>query len=327
MLKENLLGKIEFFPKDAGQSLESGLVYASNEARFTSANYSEALTGYTIGWRDSENLEAMLERLFPSVAVGRRYEFKAAENAEAFLTEEDDARAINAPFKRVESTGTTVLGKTINRGLTTRVDHDEAFGNDWRERKVAWLLQRIIRNEYRRCWALLDAAATNAARTWTVAAAANPDKDIRDALRLATDASGVRPNIVVFGELAFDARLDVYEGLDTPYAGRAASMSPAELARKYMVDFVEIVKARYQSSAAAKTAIVPSVVYEYLATQGADKDDASNFKRFVSPSQRGPRFGVYIEEHPKFTDVSVEHYSAPTVTSTLGIRKQTITSA
>lgn len=326
-LNSELWGGIETFPEDRGSGNQPNLIYAVNEARFTSTAYSQQLTGYTVGWRDPESLDVLLERFFPSITVGRRFEFKSADNSEAFLSEDDDARAINSPFKRVEAKGTTVLGKTINRGLTTRVDHDEAFGDDWKERKVAWLLQRLFRNEFRRCWALLDAAATNAGVTWTVAANANPDKDIRDALRAATDISGVRPNIVAYGESAADYRLDTYEGLNTPYAGRAAGMTRAEQAVKYMVDIVDVVKARYQSGLTAKSQIVANVVYLYLASQGLDKDDASNFKRFLSPTMSGQRFSVYIEEHPKFTDISVEHYSAPTVTSTLGILKRTVTGA
>lgn len=317
-------GSIERFAPDTGANIVPGLIYASNEARFTASNYSEPLTAYTVGWKDPENMEALLELLFPSVMVGRRFEFKSANNADAFLTEDDDERTIGATFKRVETKGTSVNAKTINRGLTTRVDKDDTIGADWKQAKVSWLMQRLLRNEFKRSLALLDAAATNVAKTWN--AASNPDGDIRAMLKLGADASGIRPNRLIYGEAAMDLRLDVYEAQDTPYAGRAASMSKAELAAKYMVDLVEVIKARYQSTASAKAAIVPSVVYGYLAFVGASKDDPSNYKRFVSPTDKGTRMAVYIEEFPKFVDISVEHYSAPTITSTLGIRKITASS-
>jgi hypothetical protein len=304
---------------------ESGLICAANEARFTSAHYSEPLTAYTVGWKDPEDIAGILERLFPAIEVSRRFEFKKANNAEEFLSDVDDIRAIGAAFKRVEASGTTVNEKTLNKGLTIRVDHDDVVGDGWREQTVQRLLRRLMRNELRRGMALLDAAATNTNRIFS--SATNPDGFVRADLKAATDVSGVRPNVVVFGEAAYDLRADAYEAADTPYAGRAAAMTQQELARKLMVDLVEVVKARYQSAAAAKSAVVASVVYSYLAQQGLGKDDPSNVKRFITPTSAG-RTKVYVEEHSKFTDISVEHYSNIVVTSSgASIRKITATAS
>ncbi|MEK9752265.1 MAG: hypothetical protein VW338_03510, partial [Rhodospirillaceae bacterium] len=202
----------------------SGRVCASNESRFQSTFFSEPLTAYCVGWRDPENLDQLVQDLFPEVQVGRRFEFKKATNAEAFLSElEDDHRAIGSAFKQVEFTGTTVNEKTHNKGLTIRVDHDDEVGDDWRERYTQMLLQRLMRNELRRGLALVDAAGTNQAKTWN--SSANPDGDVRNALSLSADGAGVRANTVVYGEGAWDKRLDVYEAQDTPFAGRAAGMT------------------------------------------------------------------------------------------------------
>ena len=38
----------------------------------------------------------------------------------------------------------------------------------------------------------------------------------------------------------------------------------------------------------------------------------------------GSAFRVYCDEHAKYTDLTVEHYSSIVATSTLGIRKLTI---
>jgi hypothetical protein len=308
---------------DAGpNSNPVGRICAANESRFASTFYSEPLTAYTVGWRDPENLDQLIEDLFPSVQVGRRFEFKAANNNEAFLSETDDIRAIGSAFKRIEFTGTSVNQKTHNKGLTIRVDHDDEVGDNWREFYTQMLMQRLLRNDFRRGLSILDAASTNVAKVWD--ATKNPDGDMRAALKAGTDASGVRGNIVILGQAANDLRLDVYEAQNTPYAGRAASMTPDQLAQKLMVDLVRVVKARYQSSASAKSAVVPSVVYSYLALKGVSKDDPTNVKRFVTPA-RGGKWGVYVQEHEKFTDISVEQYSNTVITSTLGIRKLTVT--
>jgi hypothetical protein len=187
----------------------SGLICAANEARFESTHYSKGLSGYTVGWRDPENLDALLDDLFPQISSGRRIEFKRATNADQFLSETDDVRAINAMFKRVETQGDTVLAKTLNKGLTVRVDHDEIdeADGDWQQMYVAWLTQRLLRNDFRRGIALIDAAATNVAKVW--GANSNPDGDLRGMLKLGADATGMRPNTVMIGEACWDLRLDV----------------------------------------------------------------------------------------------------------------------
>ena len=168
--------------------------------------------------------------------------------------------------------------------------------------------------------ALLSASATNANKVW---GAGNPDKDVRDGLAAATDITGIRPSVVAYGAAAWDLRLDVYETQNTPAAGRKAGMTAEQLAAYLMVDLVEVVRARYQSTATAKAAVVPAAVYLYLAIQGAGKDDPTNIKRFVSPTESG-RYRVYEQVYEKFTDISVELYSNLVATSTLGIRKLTV---
>lgn len=310
---------------DAGPNANPlGVICAANESRFTASTYSEPLTGYTVGWRDPEDLDGIVDRLFPSIPTGRRGEFKAATNAEEWLSDPDeDNRAIGAAFKRVDRTGSTVLFKTDNRGLTVRVDHDEVdeMGGSWQEMYVGWLLRRLARNRLRRGIALVNAAATNAARTWT---GANPDGLLRATLKATADATGMRANVVVIGEAAWDLRADVYEAANTPYAGRAAQMSPEELARKLMVDRVEILKARYQSAASTKTAVLGAIAYAYYAEQGQMRDDPSNVKRFVSSARGGQRAGVYVKEYEKYTDITVEAYDKIVVASSLGVRKDTI---
>jgi hypothetical protein len=311
--------------RDPGNDLVAGQIYAANEARFTAAHYSEPLTAYTLGWKDPENLEQVLEQIAPSVEVGRRFEFKQSTNAEAFLSETDDIRAIGSPFKRVEYTGSSVNEKTHNKGLTVRIDHDDVVGDAWREQTVDRLMMRLLRNDLRRGLVLLNAAANNQARTWT-SGSPNPDDNCRTELKAAADISGIRPNTVLFAEAAFDARTGAYEASTAPAAARKAAMTPAELAAHLMVDLVLPVKARYQSTSSAKAGVMAaSTVLFYLALRGVTKDDPSDIKRFVTPTPGG-RFRVYVTEHEKFTDISVEHYSNIVITSGLSgnIRKITV---
>lgn len=285
----------------------AGLICAANESRFTAGHYSEQLTGYTVGWRDPENIDQILQRLFPEVMVGRRFDFKKAENAEAFLSETDDLRPIGSPFKRVEYTGESASGKTLNRGLTIRIDHDEIDDVEAEvTRAVDRLMQRCKRNSLRRGMTLLDSLdVAGGAKVWN--ANGNPDGDLRAMGKASADVCGIYPNVYAIGEAAWHLRLDAYEAAARLNQNRA-TYTPEQLASYLLADVVQIVKARYQTTKVAKGAILGARVYAYLAIQGAGKDDPSAVKRFISSARGGQRFGVYREDEEKFTDVSVEYY-------------------
>jgi hypothetical protein len=314
---------IEILPKDDGFQ-DCGLVCAANESRFAPSNYSEPLTAFTVGWKDSERIEELLNFVAPSVPVARRFEFKVADNAEPFLSETDDIRSIGSAFKRVEFTGTFVTSKTYNKGLTIRVDHDDVAGDDWRERYVQLLLQRLYRNELRRAISALSSNATAQAYVWSNASGTpNPDSDVRSELEAASNATGVRPNRIIFGEGAWDIRSDAYDRQNNAGANRAAGLSLDELARKLFVDEVRVMGARYQN-ASSKTAILGSEVYAFFTKNDIMKDEPANIKRFVTPVDGGSAFRVYVDERSKFSDITVEHYSNIVITSQTGIRKLTV---
>jgi hypothetical protein len=313
---------MEQLPQDMGNNAR-GVVCAANESRFTAANYSEPLTAFSVGWKDGESLEEMLNFVAPAVAVGKRFEFKKSENGEAFLSEGDDVRAVGAAFKRVEFSGSSVMEKTLNKGLTVRVDHDDVAGDDWQERHVQALLRRLYRNELRRAVAALNAAVNPSPLTWGGSGGQNPDGDLRTKLSQAADESGIRPNRILFGEGAWDMRAGVYDGQSGAAAQRAATMSLEDLARKLFVDAVRVFGARYQSTAAAKEQIAGCDVYLFSARNEITKDEPANIKRFITPFD-GNSFRVYLEEHSKYTDITVEHYSNIIITSQLGIRHVTV---
>lgn len=314
----------ETFPKDDGFQ-EIGTVCAANESRFTSAHYSEPLTAFTVGWKDKEAIEQILNFIAPMVQVSRRFEFKVANNNEAFLSETDDTRSIGSAFKRVEFTGSSVMSKTFNKGLTVRVDHDDVAGDDWRERYVQLLLQRLYRNELRRAFLALASnasSANNSGYVWSgTSGTPNPDADIRAELEAATNITGVRPNRVVFGEGAWDIRCNAYDHQNNAGANRSAAISLEELSRKLFVDDIRVVSGRYQASETSKTSFLGNTIYAFYAQDEIMKDEPANIKRFVTPIDGNCPFRVYIEEHSKFSDITVEHYSNIVITSPSGIRK------
>ncbi|MDR0428486.1 MAG: hypothetical protein LBG86_00405, partial [Puniceicoccales bacterium] len=301
------LNSDELLPEDMGNN-EKSVICIANEARFTSANYSEPLTAFTVGWKDPENIEALLDFVAPAIPVGKRFEFKKSDNAQAFLSESDDVRSIGSSFKMVDFNGTSVMARTFNKGLTVRVDHDDVIGDDWQERYVQLLLRRLYRNELRRAIAALNASTTPINKIWGGDGSLNPDGDIRLALSSAADITGIRPNRIIFGEGAWDTRSNTYDGQSTSAAMRAATLSMNDLSRKLFVDEIRVFGARYQISENSKAKIVGNDVYLFYTQNNITKDEPANIKRFLTPID-GSNFRVYVEEHSKFTDLTVEHYS------------------
>ena len=64
---------IETLPVDDGHQAH-GVICAANEARFESTYYSEPLTTFTVGWKDPEDLQDLLDFIAPPVTVGRRFD-------------------------------------------------------------------------------------------------------------------------------------------------------------------------------------------------------------------------------------------------------------
>lgn len=311
---------------DHGSDNEPNVVYMANETRFVESNFSEPLTIYAVGWRDQQNIEATLEFFAPRVQTSRRFEFAKATNAEEFLSESDDLRAVGGSFKRVEFTSDKVDAKTLNKGLTIRVDSDNVENMpNWREIYTGRLMRRLLRNELRRAITLLSAAGTNTAFTWDTTTGKDPDQDISTRLIAAQTDSGIFPNRVGYGNTAWNKRRISHRAQNTAGGFASAAMTESEVAGYLGVDQVLVSKERFQNAAATKAEIVNNLVLAFFAESNQTQEDPSNIKRFTSPTEGGTPIRVYEQiVNSKLTDITVEHYSNIIITSTLGIQKGTI---
>jgi hypothetical protein len=306
---------------DQGGANHPGEIYLANEARFTSATFSQPLTTFSVGWKDDQNILASLQFIAPEVVVGRRFEFKKSTNAEEFLSETDDVRGIGSTFKRVEYKGQTVNEKTLNKGLTIRLDKDEAVDGD-EERAVMRLKTRLFRNDLRRAGAILLAAAGNGTnKTW--GSTGKPDSDVMAAIVAAGDSAGISPNRLLYGLAAWQLRYASYEQQATAGAFAALAQTADQVAQKLGLSGGRVSGERFQSSASGKSKVVGAVAVVFFGEDGVGKDDPSCVKRFVTPvGPEGVR--VYRDEKDKFVDITVEHYSNIVATSTVGVEKLNI---
>lgn len=314
-------------PKQSGMSQPSGVVHLANEAMFDASHYSEPLTQYTVGWKDPADLDGLLDFIAPGVSVPRKFEYKVGENDEPFFSDLEDERAIGAEFKRVEYSRSTDTAKTFNRGLTVRLDKDDIMEGD-EEKVVGNLLRFLKRNSIRRGITVIDGAATNANSTWNIdGTAVDPDTILDDTLELGADASGIRPNRMLFSNGSWSVRRKSYRAQNNAGGYSSAGMSMGELAEYLMLDGIRRTTERYVTQkAGTKTKFVAgNIVYAFYALNGVMKDDPSNIKRFWSPCDSGGQYAVYRQEvGSKFIDITVECYETIKATHALGIRKVTV---
>jgi hypothetical protein len=281
-----------------------------------------------VGFKDDVDLDKALEFYAPAVPVARKFSYGVFDNAEQFLTDDDDQRPIRADFNDVEYTSTKVNAATLNRGLQISVDLDEIDGlPNWEEMYTNKLLRRIKRNSLKRAVALLSAAANAGTKTWN-AAAGDPDLDVIQDMITAADLIGIRPNRVGYGETAWSKRLLMHRYGSNAGGFASSTLTPETLAGLLQVDEVQVTSARYTASATARTQIVANLVLMFLAQSGADTEDPSNIKRFISmgsSEQGGGQYQVYSQRvSAKRHVIAVGHYELTKITSTLGIRKLTI---
>lgn len=191
------------------------------------------------------------------------------------------------------------------------------------ERQTAMLMKRLLRMEIRRAIALLDAVLQPtppapkrrpwSTRTWSWSASWSRARD---------RAGAQQP------------RLHRRQRLEVSACSRSggqragcvanAGFTPEQLASFLQVDQVMICKERVRATKTTANLLGGNAVYLFNAQSGAGKDDPSNIKRFVTP-MGGGKFKVYRQEiTSKLVDITVEHYSNIVCTSTLGIRKRTV---
>ena len=324
-----------FAPQAEGDAVKPGEMYLANESAFITAHFNEPLTTYAVGWKDQSGVADLLDFLAPPVPVSRRFTYKEFIQQEQFQADSanGDLRAIGAEFPTVKFTGKETLGRTDNRGLRIRIDLDEVSDPDsvlaggvpaYQARAVELMKTRLIRNSALRAIALYQAAAVNTAKTWDTTAGKDPDQDVISDLLTGANARGFGSNRVLYGHTAWTKRMLSHRAQNTAGGYASASLTIEQVAGLLGVDEAMVNKSRYLSGSSLAE-VVGGLVLEFFSTPGASLEDPSNVKRFVSPTDGGTDFRVYVQPvTSKLIDISVEKYEVIKVTSNLGIRTLTI---
>ena len=313
----------------ATTAMKPGQVYLANEGAVGNEFLSQALTQYSVGWTSPDGvLEKLLEDLAGApITVGKRFAFKAMDNAKAFAAAEndEDVRAIGADFKRIKISGSTVDSHTVSKGLTLRIDRDELNDDPEAEQKaVAYLRTILLRAEIIRALAGLTGVATNTAKTWGAGdGKADADADVMAMLNACADASGLLPNTVLFGSAAWQKRFLTLRDSANSAVAQSAVLTLDQLAALYGVRSVKRIEERFQAKSGKQTLLSNNLVLAYNIQNSGIKDDPSNIKRFVT-KVNGADYAVFREEKAAGIDITVAHQSRIIITSGLGIGKLTI---
>lgn len=316
----------------SGANLQPGMVGMANSELMADTFFSEPMTEYAVGWRTEDNrLEELLEALAPAVRTSDRFEYRVADDAAAFAAIENkaDERALNGEFKTIMAHGQIENGATLSKGLTTVIDKRIVQSNPRAiEEKVGWLKRMLLRAEILRAAALLNANATNKAVTWGGDSGSQPDMDLADMVLAGGDAAGFDPNTIVMPAKVWQIRLATYGAVNTAAGFAGFAMTPDGLRDWLAIDRVYVSRERYGNGVAtAKHPILgTNVAFAFNAQRGATPEDPSNIKRFWSPEQGGGEWAVWVQDKSShLVYVTVSHYSAIAITSSLGIRKLTVT--
>lgn len=312
-----------------------GQITVANSTQNYAGSLAQDITGYLAGLPSNDE-SAMLEMLFPGVQTNDFFQFAKGDD-EGYLTEADgsDIRNAGASFKRVQYKGTTVTDSTQQKGLTMRVDHktlpkvNGTVVPGWENRYAANLRNRLIRADIVRGIALVDAAATNTAVTFS--ASTNPDGLLRAQMQRTRVAAGsLAWAQMVIGNASWQGRIDAYEAATRANTGSVnhSDYTPEDLARYLLAKRVIIQDGIKQTSkGATKTDVLGLANYSYSVTDSPILDDPSNVKRAWSPVKGGGEWAVAIQEYDVFTDITVWHESKIFIPYTAGIEKTTVTLA
>lgn len=316
-----------FMNEDPGVgNVPTDAICAANESRFEDAYLSQPLTTYAVGGWDNDPLQQLLDFVAPAVPnTPRRFSYKTFDDSDYWLREEgdEDIRAIGSNFQEVQTESKDeVEGKIPNKGLVIKLDLDE-HGDDPKveNRRTMKLVNRLIRNELRRTFALLDASSTNTALTWD--SSSDPDLAILEALDDGEASSGVRANNVLYGNTAWNIREAAYRAQNNAGSTTSANKNPQQVG-EYLSSRLSKIDALYRMNAGSLARFVGNSIYAYNAAPDLDGEDPSNIKRFVY----GGGLKVYKRQiNSKVWEIAVSHYSLIKITSILGMLKFTISKA
>lgn len=209
--------------------------------------------------------------------------------------------------------------------MTLFLDDDQVRDiPNWQQLYTGRLLRRSVRSDLYRGVQLLVAAASNTNKTW--GADADPDADGINLVKSCADEIGFNPNRVAFFGSALQIRLISLRAATAP--GRAASATitqPDAIAQLWGSRRGMDISARIKSGTGKAGIAGANYVLPFYAEDGVGPEDPSATKRFWAPCGDGSTYRVYVRQvSEKVWALTVERYNLLTATSTLGLKKYTV---
>lgn len=305
----------------------TGIVAMANARAFESVYYDEPLTNYTVGGWDRDPLQELLEFYAPAVPSPDRFTYKEADHADSFLqvANEEVIRAMGGRFGQLTPARMTEVHEVLDeKGLTIAVDRREIEENPLAEEAATDRIRRILlRTELKMAIELLIAASVNTGKVWNTDAGKDPDMDVSEELLDVENTVGLRPTRVGYGSIAWSKRQLAFRAQNNAGGYASASWSPSQLSDFLGINALAFTESRYRDAANSLATYIGGLVLMFHASSGLTRDDASNIKRFTG-KVAGADMAVFRQEFPRTVEITVAHKSKTRITSTLGIRRFTI---
>jgi hypothetical protein len=298
---------------------QHGQIYGVNASGQTTGAYTEALTTYAVGRPTNPDLAALSAALSPHVEASRLFDYDDYSGAAAggLQSEADNHWPIGADAPQVVLEHERRTGSCLPYGLAVEVDLralPPAQRSTWEQTYTGYLLDRVQTNQIRRKVAALAAASTNTDSVWSTSA--DPDMVVLATLQATRDATGVRPNRVIYGTSAWTQRLTSYRAQDNAGGYASAALDPTGLGTLLQADVTRADLVYRDGAIATLAQLLGPHVYLLPAFAEASLGDLSAVKTFWARDNGvddtgagGTEFRVYLHQVSELRwRISVHHW-------------------
>lgn len=299
-------------PRDAS----AGSIVLANVAN--SAKATRWISDYNVGLVQNNGLVQAREHLAPTaqiVAVNETFSYRYFDRAESFKNVDYDklVRGTGGEHPYFNAKSTLQSGSLESVGISVVIE--KAFNESdpsYEARMVQSAINILETATLQRAYEHFTAIA--AATTWSKTGEVDPDTALFNAMDTASSAAGVRPNRVLYGDMAWTAR-EIWLRSKQTAAGFNAPRDEAGLSSQIRAD-VMIPDGRIANGSGMFPAFAADKILGGVAFAGTPEGDVSNVKLFVGKD------GLQINEwdHPQghLKIITVSRWQCLKTTSALG---------
>lgn len=291
----------------------------------TTAKAVEWMPDFAVGLVKNNGLVKAREHLAPNATVmtpNTTFSYRFFERAESFkeVPYEKLVRGVGGEFGYFNSKSEKRSGELEHIGISVVVEKAMSEADPGYESRLMQAAVSILESAtLRRAYDCFTAVAV--AKTWSKSGSVDPDTMLRQAMLDASDAAGVRPNRILFGDSAWDARVAWLRSQNTA-AGFQSARTEGELGSEIRADIL-VPDARVASGSGLFPAFAAKKILGGIAFAGTPEEDVSNVKMFTG--KNGLEFFEWDHPQGALKIITASRWQCIKTTSDLGAFAITVT--